>query len=444
MKCLCCGIETEKPLCEVCGQNMDIRAFAEAVFAYEPWNGENALWNEIASSLVDQKDFRDLAFVLAGELPSPQKEYMQIKTIAANKLYFPAASSFWLYDTASVCLGSGLTESEENDVRAWMLSAKAGDYAYAQAEEHAQALLAASRKNLFQYRVLCDYLIKTRRNDLADILLQEVKPLCRSEKDAAYLRQLAEENEKKREKPYLPAQAEKEENYNAFMATLGVEVQTKADIRKANAPIAKEAYPEEKERTSADFSSFVAFDLETTGRASYDDIIEIGAVKVVNGVVTEDAAFCFQTFVKPMEKKVTPEITALTGITKEDVQSAPTIKEALTAFLDFAGNSVLLGFNCMAFDSRFLTRAGRYAHIIIENEYFDVMRYAEIKRAALGLPDGKPSLASLAAHCGIGNPQAHRALADALTTARVFLKLRGNDDSPSTAVPDLDDLLAGL
>lgn len=72
------------------------------------------------------------------------------------------------------------------------------------------------------------------------------------------------------------------------------------------------------------------------------------------------------------------------------------------------------------------------------------MRYAEIKRAALGLPDGKPSLASLAAHCGIGNPQAHRALADALTTARVFLKLRESDASPSTAVPDLDDLLAGL
>ena len=444
MKCLCCGKQTEKPLCEICRQHTDIRAFADAVLAYEPWNGENALWNEIASSLVDQKDFRDLAFVLAEELPGPQKEYMQIKTIAADKLYFPAASRSWLYDTAAVCFGSGLTETEENDVHAWMLSAKAGDYAYAKAEEHAQALLASSAKNLFQYRVLSDYLIKTRRNDSADTLLQKAKPLCKSEKDADSLRQLAEENEKKRKKPYLPAQAEKEEIYKAFMATLGVEVQTKADIRKANGPIAKEAYPEAKERSSADFSSFVAFDLETTGRASYDDIIEIGAVKVVNGEVTEDASFCFQTFVKPMEKKVTPEITALTGITTEDVQSAPMIKEALTAFLDFAGDSVLLGFNCMAFDSRFLTRAGRYAHVIIENEYFDVMRYAGIKSATLGLPDGKPSLASLAAHCGIGNPQAHRALADALTTARVFLKLRESDASPSNTLPDLDDLLAGL
>lgn len=368
--------------------------------------------------------------------------------MAGNTIYYPKNSRTWLYDTASVCLSEGLTAKEENDVLAWLLSAKLGDYAYSEAESYAKKLLAASGKTAFHFHVLIDYYIKTRRTDLAASLIEEARPLCGTDTESETLQKLSEEIRQRREKPYLPAPKENkdavQEAYKAFLSTLGIAVQTQADIRKAKAPITQEDYPKAKERLTADFDSFVAFDLETTGTARYDDIIEIGAVKVINGEVTEDVAFCFQTFVKPMEKKITPEVAALTGITAQDVQSAPTIKEALASFLDFAGDSILLGFNCMAFDSRFLTRAGRYAHIIIDNEYFDVMRYAELKKTALGLPDGKPSLASLAAHFGIENPQAHRALADALTTARVFLKLRENDTSPAADLPDLDDLLADL
>ena len=71
-----------------------------------------------------------------------------------------------------------------------------------------------------------------------------------------------------------------------------------------------------------------------------------------------------------------------------------------------------------------MVRAGRYANIIIGNNYFDVMRYADQFKAQLGIEAKKASLEELAEKLDIDNPRAHRALADAVTTARIFLRLK--------------------
>ena len=110
--------------------------------------------------------------------------------------------------------------------------------------------------------------------------------------------------------------------------------------------------------------------------------------------------------------------------------------------MKFVGDDILLGFNCMAFDSKFLVRAGRYANIIIENKYFDVMRYASQFNEQLGIEAKKVSLADLSEKLDIENPQAHRALADAVTTARVFLKLKEMDGGADKA--SVDELLSDL
>ena len=110
--------------------------------------------------------------------------------------------------------------------------------------------------------------------------------------------------------------------------------------------------------------------------------------------------------------------------------------------MNFVGDSVLLGFNCIIFDSRFMVRAGRYSNTIIENKYFDVMRFADSFKEKLGIDAKKASLQELADKLGIENPQAHRALADAITTAKVFLRLKelNGQDQPAS----IDDLLGDL
>lgn len=188
--------------------------------------------------------------------------------------------------------------------------------------------------------------------------------------------------------------------------------------------IPKEEYPKPVATKKRGFDTFVAFDLETTGfSSSGDSMTEIGAVKVVNGKVVEDEKFIFQSFVHPYRCYITPRVAELTGITNEMVADAPEMWEIFPKFVDFIGDNILLGFNCMSFDSRYLVRAGRYSNLVIDNEYFDVMTYANAFKSRLGFTGRKFSLAKLSEILNIENPQAHRAVADALTTARVYIKL---------------------
>lgn len=88
-------------------------------------------------------------------------------------------------------------------------------------------------------------------------------------------------------------------------------------------------------QTDALFSDeIVCFDIETTGlNKKYEVIIEIGAVVLKNGEITDR----FNTFVSP-GRILSPEIIHLTGITDEMLEGAPSQKEALEAFLAFAGD----------------------------------------------------------------------------------------------------------
>ena len=96
----------------------------------------------------------------------------------------------------------------------------------------------------------------------------------------------------------------------------------------------------------------VCFDIETTGlKVTTEAITEIGAVVLKNGQITDT----FQTFVNP-QRRLTPEIIGLTGITDAMLADAPSLKEALTAFLKFANGRPLAAHNA-PFDISFI-RAG--------------------------------------------------------------------------------------
>ena len=165
-----------------------------------------------------------------------------------------------------------------------------------------------------------------------------------------------------------------------------------------------------------DFSSYVAYDLETTGlSAEQDDIIEIGAVRVIDG---KEVA-TFQELVKPERKEISGEITKLTGIGPDDVASARSAQEVIADFMGFVGKDVMVGYNNVCFDSRFIEATG----IKLKNRQFDVMLYAMQFQKALGFEKARVSMKMLSERLNIINPQAHRALADAITTSRCLESL---------------------
>ena len=166
-------------------------------------------------------------------------------------------------------------------------------------------------------------------------------------------------------------------------------------------------------------TEFVVFDIETTGLFQTEDVIlEIGAVIVKNG---QELAR-FHTFAAP-ERRIPYAITNLTGIKDDDVAAAPSQKDAVTAFLKFMDNRILVAHNAN-FDVGFIRVACEKHAIPFDPCYIDTVTLA---RALL--PQLKNhKLDTVAAHFGLDSFNHHRATDDAAATAQIFsnmMKLLG-------------------
>ena len=173
-----------------------------------------------------------------------------------------------------------------------------------------------------------------------------------------------------------------------------------------------------KEVKTPDFSSFVAFDIETTGLERDSNIIEIGAVKVVNNVITDS----FQEFVNP-GKHIPSEITSLTGISDEMVRNADSIQNVLPKFKKFIGSNILVGHNAIQFDCKIMGHWANKHEVYIDNDVFDTLRFVRYRCEQFpGLSSNK--LAVLCDYFEITSDTYHRADADAEVTAKLYIELQ--------------------
>lgn len=146
----------------------------------------------------------------------------------------------------------------------------------------------------------------------------------------------------------------------------------------------------------------------------YDEIIEIGAIKIENGKEVE----VFNTLVKP-EYEIDEFISELTGITNEMVKESPSIDEVLPEFIDFIKDSIILGHN-VNFDINFI-----YDNLIkcdmnpITNDFIDTLRLS--RRL---LPELKHHrLSDLADYYNINTVGSHESLKDVRMTIEVYNNL---------------------
>ncbi|MBQ8684569.1 MAG: hypothetical protein IJ514_00140 [Clostridia bacterium] len=165
--------------------------------------------------------------------------------------------------------------------------------------------------------------------------------------------------------------------------------------------------------------TFVVFDLETTGlnnnpaMGRMDKIIELGAVKIVNGEMKEK----FSTFVACSDR-LSGEIVKLTGITEDMLVGAPEIEKVIADFYKFADGAYLVGHN-VTFDYRFVHYYGEQNGYMFDHKQFDTMTLAQELLRGL-LPNYK--LNSVADYYGFTFNH-HRAFDDACVTAKIFIEL---------------------
>ena len=391
---------------------------------YNPNKCTNNLWNDIAAGFSSPYELCDIVFELTEDMPSPRKEYLQIMRMSRCGKAVPKVfreKFYILYE--AVANSAGLTETELLTVKGAALSAYVSAYRYDEAEAVSESMDVSCVLPLNTSLALADFYVKTRRYALADdVLNKAVREYGENDELTKLINDRAGRGNGKKE--YMPSPKDARESYKAFMEKLGINIGLPVKRSLVPVPIPAEEYPAVTVITKPDFDSYVSFDVETTGLSpALDSLTEIGAIKVIGGRITESEKFIFSELIKPYKKRIPENVELITGITNDEVRSKRQMWEVTADFLRFVGDDVLLGFNCANFDMKFIIRAARYAGIIIKNPVFDVMNYA----AALGIPpDGKrkSSLADLCEYYGIENPSAHRAYADAITTARVYECLR--------------------
>lgn len=162
---------------------------------------------------------------------------------------------------------------------------------------------------------------------------------------------------------------------------------------------------------------FVVFDTETTGLSTKnDDVIQIGAVRIINGKKVNGEVF--DHYVDP-KRPIPPDSTKIHGITDDMVNGASHFPEITKKFHKFCKNAVLIAHNA-PFDLAFLKREQsetlQFNHPVLDTVLLSAIIYGQTKSHTLD---------TLAERLGIHIEEKarHTALGDAIATAETFLKL---------------------
>lgn len=161
-------------------------------------------------------------------------------------------------------------------------------------------------------------------------------------------------------------------------------------------------------------NTYISIDLETTGlNPKTDKIMEIGAVKVEEGRITDT----YSSLIQP-RRLLEESTTALTGITDAMLEGAPGLELVIGDLVDFCGDLPLLGHHVI-FDFSFLKRAAVNHDLKFERSGIDTLTLCRIFMP----PEEKKNLTAACAYYQVSMADAHRAAADAAAAHDLYQKL---------------------
>jgi CRISPR-associated protein Cas2 len=184
----------------------------------------------------------------------------------------------------------------------------------------------------------------------------------------------------------------------------GKAIQKDQEVPKVNVILEKAIYPK----------TFVVIDLETTGlKPENSQIIEIGAIRVVNGDVLDN----MECFVHAAE--IPEYIEKMTGITSDMLKNGLDEKEAMQKLKEFIGNFPVVAHN-VKFDLDFIRTACERSGI----EWNDPLNFDTVKIAREKIPGMQSyKLENLLEHFQLSHEHLHRALNDSRAVYALYCKL---------------------
>ena len=159
---------------------------------------------------------------------------------------------------------------------------------------------------------------------------------------------------------------------------------------------------------------YVSIDIETTGLdPKKDRIIEIGAVRVRNGNISE-----VKNWLINPRCELSDFIKDLTKISESMLADAPYIDEVIPEVIEFCKEDIIIGHNIMM-DFSFLKRNAVNRKLNFEKSGIDTLKLARVIFADME----KKNLGFLCDALGISTENRHRAADDALATVQLFQKM---------------------
>jgi DNA polymerase-3 subunit epsilon len=163
--------------------------------------------------------------------------------------------------------------------------------------------------------------------------------------------------------------------------------------------------------------AYTVFDTETTGLnpREGDEIISIGAVRIVNGKLLKEEFF--DCLVDP-RRSIPEESIRIHGISPEMVKGQPRIEQVLPLFREFSHDTILVAHNA-AFDMQMLKEKESATGVRFTNPVIDTLLLSAVVHPAQQSHD----LEMIAKRLGVDIIGRHTALGDAIVTAEIFLRL---------------------
>lgn len=163
-------------------------------------------------------------------------------------------------------------------------------------------------------------------------------------------------------------------------------------------------------------SEYVVIDIETTGLDPFfDEIIEIGAIKVIKGECLE----YFSSLIKP-SKPISDFISELTGITNDMLAHAPNIKKVLVEFMEFISDMTIIGHN-VHFDINFIyDNSMHFLGKPLKNNFIDTLRLS--RKLFNSLENHK--LETVSNYLKIDTDGHHRASNDCQITQKIYEEIK--------------------
>lgn len=176
--------------------------------------------------------------------------------------------------------------------------------------------------------------------------------------------------------------------------------------------------PEQLEEKYRSFlqTEFTVFDLETSGlEPNRDEILEIAGIRLRGA----EELGRFEALIRPT-KPISAEVEKINGLNEIFLlANGRPASAVLKDFLDFAGNSIVVGHNIREFDWLFISaHSKKHSLPLPQNKMIDTL---ELSRKLLPLP--QYNLTSVARHFGYENRNAHRAMPDVEVNTKVFIEL---------------------